>query len=228
MAVTNSLGVTVTLSVPDDSTEVEEYTGGFSNTLSFDDLDSSSGFSIISHDLVDDEKKTWLRGMYFIVTGVTYRPGDFEGDYISCEAVLASEQKFNECLKRSQLAELNERFPNQEQTADMLPGWMYPEARVVFNDGSTGIRQQCTAMLVQAGLISVPNYDFSKSFNTWEVLSPAIDVHVKADGEKTLSVNDPRVFSIKCFRGLRVSEYKFDAKLGRAVDGEGQRTYYLS
>lgn len=221
----------MSLAVPendDSSTEVEEYTGGFSNTLSFDDLDSSGGFSIISHDLVDDEKKTWLRGMYFIVTGVTYRPGDFEGDYISCEAVLASEQKFNECLKRSQLAELNERFPNQEQTADMLPGWMYPEARVVFNDGSTGIRAQCTAMLAQAGLVSVPGNDWTKSFTEWDVRSNIVNIHEKADGETTLTVNAPREFSIKCFRGLRVSEYKYDAKLGRAVDGEGQRTYYLS
>lgn len=216
------------IDIPDNNQEIENYTGGFSNNLSFDDLDSSAGFSIISHDLVDDERKTWLRGMYFIITGVTYRPGDFEGDYISVEAVLASEDRFNECLKRSQLAELNERFPGEEQTADRLPGWMYPEARVVFNDGSTGIRSQCTAMLQQAGLINVPGGNWNLPFGEWDILSPVVNVHTKQDDTQTLTVTDPRAFIIKCYRGLRVSEYKYDAKLGRAVDGEGQRTYYLS
>lgn len=233
---------TVTVSIPEDSNEeIVEYDGSYSNVASFDELDQRGGLEVISHTLVDDkeeDRKTWLRGMYFIITRLVYREGNYLDGYVSCEAVVATDDRFDECLKRQQNAELNERFPGVEQTRDMLPGWLYPGARIVFNDGSTGIRNQCTEMIasMKVPLIKVPipkqgAHRWSVLHTEWEILRPdCVETRVKVDGEQSTIVHalPGKDFSIKCYRGLRSSGYQWDEKLGRAVDGQGQRTYYLS
>jgi hypothetical protein len=161
--------------------------------------DEVIGYSLIGGK-ENDETLENLKGVPFVIEGVTFREGDisvpgtgpknaFRRDYVSVEALI--HPSYQARFKRS---------------------------RVVFNDGSTGIYRQIVAYLVARGMATVDEslpeggkahgsrYDVSYS-------GPDTD-----DNGKRIA----REFSIAlvCPEGLRYSDYA-----GPAGDA---RTYYLA
>lgn len=200
----------------------------FANQLSFDELDQLGGLEVISHDLIDDDRKPFLLGVPHIITRCTFRPSDYNDDYdmISCEAIIASEAKLHRAVKAGRVVHAS--------TVENLNPVIEPGARIVYNDGSTGIRNQVVAMLHATGALDCGGTGhemWSRSHTQWAGYNvDCIEVVEKKDGSTyavTKALPGGRPFVIKVNGGLRVSSYSYDEKLGMAVDGDKQRTYYL-
>lgn len=209
--------------------QVDQVDLAFANQLSFDELDGLGGLEIISHDLIDDDHKDLLLGVPHIITRCVWRPSDYNDDYdmISCEAVIASEQKLARAVQMGRIV----HAPTMEQLSPVIE----PGARIVYNDGSTGIRNQINAMLHATGAIEFPGGDdqsrWSAGHTQWiGYNTDCIDIVVKRD-ESTYAVSKAlpggRPFIIKVGGGLRVSRFGWDDKAKQVVDGDTQRTYYL-
>lgn len=180
--------------------------------VNYADLNASDQYRIPGWDLVDN--KDLLMGVPFIIVGVTFqmpvadkgRPSG-ERDYVSCRAVIGNDEA---------LAEAEER--------GWIPGKLAfkPEERILFNDGSTGIRRDIVKILHSAGLIDVGHEDdpgrFDLPWTQWKSFSQSA-----AQGENVVpefvSNHRGNLFTIKARRGVRKSEYSNE--YGDAV------TYYL-
>lgn len=161
--------------------------------------------------------KDWLLGVPHAIIGVTYRPGfknkdtGVVGDYISVEAVVASEGVLNSIPVKSQLPdELN----------------VYPNEAVIYNDGGTGVRRKLTEVFQALSLIDVGpsrkkgEVALDKPFSLWlagqDTASSGIYDYVNADGER-------KPFRYVALRGLRKSEYSNEY----TPAGETATTYYF-
>ena len=117
------------------------------------------------------EKDKWrLVGVPHAITRVTYRPGvkTKEGlrDYVSIEAVVADDETLYREIVRG-------RVPNVD-TVEALT--VKPNEKVIYNDGSTGVRRQLTAMFHNLGIITVPNVTtdmaaFDTPYFEWEAFT---------------------------------------------------------
>lgn len=201
----------------------------FTQQLSFDELDGLGGLEIVSHDLIDDDHKDLLLGVPHIITRCVWRPSDYNDDYdmISVEAVIASEQKLARAVQMGRIV----HAPTMEQLSPVIE----PGGRIVYNDGSTGIRNQINAMLHATGAIEFPPGDdvgrWSTGHTRWAGYETnSIEIVVKKDGSTyaaSKGLPGGRPFVIKVGGGLRVSRFGWDDKAKQVVDGDTQRTYYL-
>jgi hypothetical protein len=214
------------IAVP-DSSEPTQFTG----QLGFDDLlELDSSWVIESNQLFSGDAKPYLLGIPFAITGLTFRPipptkaQPGPRDYVSVEAVLGSKRILERELRLG-------RIPNMESLEGLESVGIEPDLRIVFNDGSTGVRRQLVMMLHTAGVIdaggdkSMGGAQFDRWFGAWT----HVDQWTKEpDGESTDGV--PRIthtgsgkpLVIACKRGLRVSEYFSEDA------GQDATTYYLA
>lgn len=180
--------------------------------VSFDELAQSDQYRIPGWDLVDN--KDLLMGVPFCIVGVTFqipvsdkaRPAG-ERDYVSCRAVIGSEAMLTEAQDRG-----------------WIPGKLAfkPEERILFNDGSTGIRRDIVKILQSAELINVGHEDdknrFDLPWTQWESFSQSAEQGNNIVPEFTTN-HRGNLFTIMARRGVRKSEYSNE--YGDAV------TYYL-
>src|SRR5215469_13336995 len=95
------------------------------------DMATRDADQVLGHDLAKDEILDALVGVPFLITRMTFHPGEAgkREAYVSCEVQLAPRPEMER--RRVNLA--------------MLP--FDPGELVVFNDGSTGVYRQCVAYL---------------------------------------------------------------------------------
>lgn len=167
-------------------------------------------------DLVPGEE---LKGVPFIITSVTFRPGDIRTEkdapthlyYVSLELVTGTEAEFERARRRKRI---NESCPIE------------PGEELIFNDGSTGVYRQIVRQMEGLGWIRLPDlpengekgesrYDALPS--TWE-FSPASGLR-KTNNADEPSYSAPVRFL--CKRGLRLSEYE-------GPNGKEARTFYIA
>jgi len=177
--------------------------------LSFAELRAQATAVIQSASLERD--KHILLGVPHIITRVTYRPGitDQEGndkDYVSVEALVADAATLAHEVRRG-------RIPGVSDIGN-LP--FEPEEKVVYNDGSTGIRRQITHLLHNMGLIEVPVVEadlavFDTPYFGWSVITQT--GLMNGDDDTKIEVPDFQYspsgapLAIVVGRGLRVSEF---------------------
>lgn len=159
----------------------------------------SKGFRLVTKDQ--------LIGVPHVVIGVTYRPGypdaNGNGDYVSVEAVVADAATLS-----------------SSPIKHMLPGELtvWGNESVVYNDGSTGVRRELTALLQHIGLIDVGPEDgksnpFDRPFQMWAAGAERATEGIVADLDGT-------PFRFIAARGLRKSDY--DSPYGPAT------TFYIA
>jgi len=180
--------------------------------VSFGELAQSDQYRIPGWDLVDN--KDLLMGVPFIIVGVTFqmpvadksRPAG-ERDYVSCRAIIGDEERLTEAVERGWI-------PNKLA--------FKPEERILFNDGSTGIRRDIVRILHSAGLINVGHENdknrFDLPWTQWESFSQSAEQGENIVPEFTTN-HRGNLFTIEARRGVRKSEYSNE--YGDAV------TYYL-
>lgn len=176
--------------------------------------------------------KEILIGVPFVITGITYQAvpvapkgKDQPRGFVSVEATIGDVPALSRAVQRRQVPNVN---AVEELAVD-------PEERIVFNDGSTGIRRQLTNLLDSFDIITVggtPTGDrrTDKRFDTpWSI---GDKVQWESAGEQWRDQGDnPPVpyicqnhngnaLLIPARRGLRVSQYS-DELFGDA------ETYYL-
>lgn len=169
-------------------------------------------YQIPGWDLVSD--KDMLCGVPFIIVGATFqmpvadksRPSG-ERDYVSLRAIIDEQSALDEALERG-----------------WIPGKLAfkPEERILFNDGSTGIRRDIVKILDSAGLIVVGHLDdpnrYDLPWTQWESFSQSAMQGENVVPEFTTN-HRGNLFTIRARRGVRKSEYSNE--YGDAV------TYYL-
>jgi len=154
-----------------------------------------------------EKEKARLLGIPHIITRVTYRPGIEEKDYVSIEAVVADAGTLEYEVKRG-------RVPGASVFADLT---VEPEERIVYNDGSTGIRRQLTHLLHNMGLIEVLGVGqdlavFDTPYFEWMTFTQVGLMNGEAEGVKievpdfTLSPSGTPL-AIVVGHGLRISEF---------------------
>lgn len=186
-------------------------------SVSYSDLIGSGEFyQVPGFGLVDD--KMLLVGVPHVILGVTFQqptPARPRG-YVSLRGMIASADKLDEARRRGWI-------PNNGE----IP--FNPEERIIYNDGSTGIRRQVTELLHKWGLIKVghenfePTEDYPSRFDLpwseWDEYSES-----EQQGERVVpgftKNHLGRMFCLNVARGLRVSEYSNE----KADDA---RTFYL-
>jgi hypothetical protein len=150
-----------------------------------------------------------LKGVPFVITGVTFRQSDFMNPvtktnpyYVSLELVTGDESAFAKARKRKRI----------DETCTVDPG-----ERLVFNEGGTGVYRQIVGLMEGLGWITLPEgpeggaYGESRLDTTpdqW-VFTPAytgLETRFTPDGE-TVVTAPVRVY---CERGIRISEYEND------------------
>lgn len=188
--------------------------------VNYADLNASDQYRIPGWDLVDN--KDLLMGVPFIIVGVTFqmpvadkaRPSG-ERDYVSCRAVIGDDAALKEAEERG-----------------WIPGKLAfkPEERILFNDGSTGIRRDIVKILHSSGLIDVGEWTvkgtgqetnsnrFDLPWTQWKSFSQSALQGENIVPEFTTN-HRGNLFAIKARRGVRKSEYSNE--YGDAV------TYYL-
>lgn len=168
--------------------------------VNYADLNAGETYKIPGWDLVDN--KDHLMGVPFFIVGVTFqmpvadkaRPSG-ERDYVSCRAIIGDQEALDEATQRG-----------------WIPGKLAfkPEERVLFNDGSTGIRRDIVKILHSAGLINVGHDGdpgrFDLPWTQWESFSQSA-----LQGENLVpefvSNHRGNLFTIKARRGVRRSDY---------------------
>lgn len=179
--------------------------GGYDPDLDFRRLALEATYQHAGFTLVS---KSALKGVPFIILGVTFREGypmgDRVGDYVSVEAVTGGPADIKRNLGLGLLEE--------------EPAIGYNEL-VVFNDGSTGIRRTIAEILHGKSMVNVgPSPEdfeglksrFDRPFQYWimpesgqyaEVTEYSMAFTAESDGEKIKWL----------FRnGLRASDYQFE------------------
>lgn len=171
--------------------------------ISVADLAQSDQYRIPGWDLVSD--KDMLMGVPFFIVGATFqmpvadkaRPGGFR-DYVSSRAIIGTQEMLDEANERG-----------------WIPGKLAfkAEERILFNDGSTGIRRDIVKILDSAGLIKVGNEDLSVGVNRFDLPWTMWDSFSQSalQGENVVpeftTNHRGNLFTIKCARGVRRSDY---------------------
>lgn len=190
--------------------------GAIQATLSFDDR--LYGATVIDSASLED--KLPLLGVPMLITRVTYRPKGAmqERGYVSVEAIIADAKRIGDAIRRGWI-------PNVQDMSDFP---YEPEEKIVFNDGSTGIRRQLTAILHIQEYLNIGAYEphagqgvdpaFDRDWSNWQSFS---DTTTQKVGGDVIDIPDfelvPGIFAR---RGLRVSQYD--------MDGTAAETFYLA
>lgn len=173
--------------------------------VSFEDL--ISGATVIDSPVLEKDKLR-LCGFPHVITKVSYRPGvmnkatGIRQDYVSVEAVAAPQSYIDEALKRNWIL---------EEVRDILPN---AGERIVYNDGSTGIKRQLTHILwakqlLKLGIEPQAMSDFDAPYSTWESYEQAAEMNDADGGKFTIpefsTDKDGRPLAIFPHHGLRAS-----------------------
>lgn len=169
--------------------------------ISYAELAGSDMYQIPGWDLVDN--KDQLLGVPFIIVGVTFqmpvadkaRPAG-QRDYVSCRAVIGGPDELAEALERNWI-------PNGALA-------FKPEERILFNDGSTGVRRDIVKILHSSGLIDVGHEDdparFDLPWTQWNSFSQSAQQGENVVPEFTTN-HRGNLFALRARRGLRRSDY---------------------
>lgn len=216
------------MSVPDDS----EMTIAPVAHQSFDELMMSDKTDVLwSFDSEDLTDKASLLGVPMVITQIAYRYSELpdpanskliiSGDYVSVTARLGNLDWFTKAIEAG-------RIPNVSDLSG-LPKGLEPEALVVFNDGSTGIRRQLTGLLHHAGIINVggdftkdKNGIFDRKFFEWTYCDPTQTSPSSDDAMQVPTIvrgKSSKPLVIYALKGLRASEYAYGSQMAT--------TYYL-
>lgn len=170
--------------------------------LALDAYYVSEGFRLV-------DKEDLLR-VPLVVKRVVWREGfpreGAEGDYVSCECIVANRELLETEPIKSHLPE---------------PMTVYGNEPVVFNDSGTGIRRRLTKLVHEAGLIDCgqPMTEdqniFDKPFQMWH--SGAGVAQAGISGDDLTPVKGGLFLAL---RGLRMSEYDWH--------GQDAVTYYFA
>lgn len=153
-----------------------------------------------------EDKRPFL-GVPHIITRVTYRPGMENNDYVSVEALIGNQAMIDEAFSR--------RW-NDFVYASPADFPFRPGEKVIYNDGSTGLRRQLTSMLYRLGLLGIANVGqemsiFDTPYWEWEGFEQSSLMNdSENEGEKitipdfTLDANGNQL-AVVVYHGLRVS-----------------------
>lgn len=168
--------------------------------VNYAELNAGETYKIPGWDLVDN--KDHLMGVPFFIVGVTFqmpvadkaRPAG-ERDYVSCRAIVGDKDALTEAEERG-----------------WIPGKLAfkPEERILFNDGSTGIRRDIVKILHSAGLIDVGHEDDPARFdNPWTMWKSFSQHAMQGENMVPEFISNHRgnLFTIKARRGVRRSDY---------------------
>jgi hypothetical protein len=182
----------------------------YDGALDFNEALKEGADVVRGSDLVSgkqNEEILWgLIGVPFAITRVVFRAGTavntkdgvVDQDYVSCECIMA-DMNF-----------MQQRKVNISE----LPAQLWPGNKIVFNDGSTGIKRQIVEYLMTKGWIKLPQplvlegargeHSFDLPVDSWEEFVSG-EVEKREDG----SVGYARNFNppLICPRGLRKSDY---------------------
>lgn len=180
-----------------------------SGQLSFAALQNENALAVIQSAELERDKNLLL-GVPHVITRVTYRPGIDDKDYVSVEATLGDYAALSHAVLRKWI-------PNVATVDDLV---FDPEERIVYNDGSTGIRRQLTMILHNAGIINVgpveDGFSYDRPYTEWESFNQVGKMNNES-GDDKIEVPDIQhngndaPLAIFAMRGLRVSvEPKFN------------------
>lgn len=185
--------------------------------LTPDQLDQIPALTIEGLQVV---QKGWLLGVPFTVTGVTFwRPAanrdaacGYRMGMVSCECTIADLATLERQITRGRVLERNDNQTRIITDIDQLA--FYPGERVVFNDESTGVRRTIVWMLIQQGMIQVPEshpqYNGNRLDMPWILWDSFCEDTTQGEGNivpKFTKLPSGNPFLIRAARGLRVSEY---------------------
>lgn len=169
-------------------------------------------------------EKEHLLGVPHIITKVTFQtPSKRKGtdrDFVSVEATVADEETLARAIKRG-------RVPNTTGLADCA---VEPNERIVYNDGSTGIRRQIVMMLnggqlinAHDGITKLPE-DITNAFDLpWPMWDDMGEPEMLHYGEGTENEREVPCYHVMIHarQGLYASEYTNEYAPDGAV------TFYL-
>lgn len=167
--------------------------GLFNPDLDFGKLIQSSVFYSRGFRLVD--KAQLVNVPHGIVT-VTFREGylaeGIKGDYVSCEAVVGSQEVLD-------LPQIRHSLPTE------LTVW--PNQSIIYNDGGTGIRRTLVQLFHESGLIDVggdmnDERRFDRPFSQWDKGADLAETGI------TAKHFDAEGFLYSALMGLRRSDYE--------------------
>lgn len=214
---------------------VPTYAGVDTSQFSFDELlgldQQSTGehykFESTTH--LKGDKKPLLIGVTHVITSVTFQTPvevkkgqDPDRGYVTVEATVASEGYLLQQIRQG-------KIPNVESLEGL---GVRPNERIVYNDGSTGIRRQLVAMLNFTGHIKVDDVIetddvYDRPWTEWLYTGDQTKVYAAGkDEERTVPSfdrkrnGDPLVIPV--MNGLRASYYP-----NPGVGGGESVTYYL-
>jgi hypothetical protein len=213
--------LTTTELIPqDDNSSVD------TSVLSYSELLGLESYRIAGTALVDKKE---LLGVPHIITKVTFwmpkqlKDGSYQSGMASVEATLGDEATLTMAAGRGWI-------PGVESFAALK---LNANERIVYNDGSTGVRRQLVAIFHTAGLITVAARDkkteeefasnrvFDRPWTDWAAFTQHVRQSDEVGAVPCISRDDrgnPLV--IRVDRGLSVSAYSND------YTDEGE-TYYL-
>lgn len=190
-----------------ETTEVVPAPRPVSANDSFASLMAGGVQTVLGNTLVKDDGLERLTGVPFLVTSITYRPGITKDkrrfDYVSAEVIVGSEHELEKAARRGQLSVTSREMVD-------------PEERIVFNDGSTGVKRQLTELLSENGWIKLPEGSkggglgesvFDSPRTEWVGVNPDV-ADLRIDPETGEMADTTFAVRLWCPRGLRVSTYK--------------------
>jgi len=204
--------LTSDLVVAGNSGELDYANMSYTDLLAMDSL-RVEGFAIV--------EKADLLGVPHIITRVTYwRPNKGQLGMVSVEATIADEATLKSAVDRGWV-------PDKE-TVDALK--VKANERIVYNDGSTGIRRQLTSLFVQQGLVQLGKHSeedrengraFDQPWTEWQSFNEWRRQSEEVGNVPSFSrLLDNRPLILRADRGLSVSSYSNE------YTDEGE-TYYL-
>jgi hypothetical protein len=189
------------------------------HTLSFAELIELDSHVIDGFTEVD---KSEMLGVPHVITSMTFwYPKKDQRGFVSVECTAGDANALETALRRGWI-------PNKTMLSELM---FSPNERVLYNDGSTGIRRQLVELLESARLLDVGNRDirdrsrFDKSWLEWESFSQHTTQGNNDSGEPVIvpsfreNANGQPLLVIVP-RGLHVSQYSND----HTDEGE---TYFL-
>lgn len=195
-------------------TEIQEYAPNLPSFARTSFADLANQATVIDTGTLEKDKNT-LIGLPHVITRVTYRPcpPDQERGYVSVEAVVADADTLESAIRRGWI-------PGNFASVAALP--YMPEERIVYNDGSTGIRRQLTTILHAQGYLNVGAVEdgsaFDRDWMEWETFTQSSEQNWQS--EKVVIPDFSNIRPILITHGLRVSEYD--------MNGRDATTFYLS
>lgn len=185
--------------------------------------------SVITIDGVSLIGKEHLIGVPHVITCITFqkippvaKDGTQKNGFVSVEATIAGERELARAVARGRV------IANGLAVTDVESLLIDPDERIVYNDGSTGVRRQLVKILDAIGLIRVDGTTdrrFDRSWLEWEEAGEQWREQGTDDNDVAMVVPsfthraDGRPLLINVPRGLYVSAYTND-------HGESE-TFYL-